>query len=536
MALGDRYRTDKRETSSGLNKYGIKPGETFASYSSKKKKERASIGGGTINFYNTTPSVASRGYAKRRDEDEYIPVLGKALRTKKELEEIEMKENKGGSKMGKGLVGLLDVSKGRRNNTADRYGKGRSKEVSGGLQAILADKGRRDDRDRRLSLDRRDDLVVDNGLFAFTADGKYVEKQDENTRASVNVLSLVNDIPSNITDSGVEVSWGYMVLLELGNNKEFLNFVTDDVRDDLRKLGKAVNDRDTDRIKQIFTSFAEALGPYRSCIPNTAVVTFAVIGKYAKNIGTPVVKDGAELPPEVVAAIANFRMYVTDSCLKNNNSSLSSRLPDYLIEDLHDLLDTFSTGSVDDILRSIEYTKKSANGYAQQNKNIFNNASMLYQNLKLLQDTINQYTKRGRRGGKFGINTAGGSDRFGIADKYGLASDRFGKSRRDEGLGLAGSLRRDRDDDDDYDYNNGGSLSILSRKRGSVVDRESDFERSRREAERVNPYIAGRETVRERGSVGAYRTVTRDRDREEVSGTRDAEAMNRSLKEATGMI
>lgn len=525
MALGDKYRTTKI-TSSGANKYGIEPGETFASLS--KKKERVSVVGGGINFYNTTPAMASRSTLKtRKSADDYVPVLGKALRSKKELEEIEIKENKGGNKMGKGLSGLLNVSAAKRNSTARRYSENRSVDVGGGLQAILANKGKRDD--RRASLDRRDDLVVDNGLFAFTADGKYVEKQDENTKTSVNVLSLVNNIPNSIIDSGIEVTWGYMVMLELGNNKEFFNFITDDIKDDIRKLGKAVNDRDTDRIKQIFTNFAEALGPYRSCIPNTAVVTFAVIGKYAKDIGAPAVKDGAELPPEVIAAIANFRMYVNDSCLRNNNTSLSNRLPDYLIDDLHDLLDTFSTGNVDDILRAIEYTKKSATTYSQQNKNIFNNAGMLSQNLKLLQDTINQYTKRGKSN-----RFARGNDKFGItttANRYGITSDRMGRTSG----GLADSLRRDRDDDDDT-YNGGGALSILTRKSGNIIDRDSGFERSRREAERVSPYIAGRDTGIGKNTGGVYRTVNRRDDRDEISGVRDAEAMNRSLKEATGMI
>lgn len=531
MALGDKFRTIK-STSSGANRYGIEPGETFASLS--KKKERASVVGGGINFYNTTPAMASRSTLKtRKSSDDYVPVLGKALRSKKELEEIEIKENKGGNKMGKGLSGLLNVSAAKRNSTARRYSENRSVDVGGGLQAILANKGKRDDRDRRASLNRRDDIVVDNGLFAFTADGKYVEKQVESTDASVNVLTLVNNIPDNIIDSGVEVMWGYMVLLELGNNKDFFNFITDDIKDDIRKLGKAVNDRDTDRIKQIFTNFAEALGPYRSCIPNTAVVTFAVIGKYAKDIGVPNVKDGTELPPEVITAMANFRMYANENCLRNNNMSLSSRLPDYLIDDLYDLLDTFTTGNIDDILRAIEYVKKSASSYSQQNKNMFNNAGMLSQNLKMLQDTINQYTKRGRKAGKYGGSL---SDKFGITttstNRYGIVSDRMGRTTG----GLAESLRRDRDDDYDDNYNGGGALSILTRRSSNVVDRDSGFERSRREAERVSPYIAGRDTGIGRGSGGVYRTVNRRDDRDEISGVRDAEAMNRSLKEATGMI
>ena len=81
MALGDKYRTIK--STSGANKYGIEPGETFASLS--KKKERASVTGGGINFYNTTPVMASRSTLKtRKSSDDYVPVLGKALRSKKE--------------------------------------------------------------------------------------------------------------------------------------------------------------------------------------------------------------------------------------------------------------------------------------------------------------------------------------------------------------------------------------------------------------------------------------------------------------------
>ena len=281
---------------------------------------------------------------------------------------------------------------------------------------------------------------------------------------------------------------------------------------------------------------AEILGPYRSVIPNSAVVTFAVIGKYTKDLGAPNTRgDVQELPAEVVAAIGNFRIYVHETCLnKANNTNISSRLPDYLIEDLRDLLDVFSTGNVDDILRAIEETKKSANMYSQQNKNMFNNAGMLSQNLKLLQDTITQYTKSKRGKDRFGINKAGSSEKFGISNRYGIISDRFtGKSvNRDEGLGLSNTYKRD---DDDDRYNGEASLSMLRRKNGSIIDTDSDFERSRKDAERMNPYVTGKTGI---ADGGLYKTLgNKDRDRDSRDeADRDPYAMARSLKESCGMI
>ena len=443
--------------------------------------------------------------------------------------------------MERSLAGILNMKRGR--SSVEKYGigvEGKSTKKEGGLKALLVDikankASRSGSSDRRYSTDRSD-VVIDNGMFALTADGKYIEKQDEITNSSMNVLSLIPDIPEQIANSGIEVNWGYMVLLELGNNKDFQEIATDEIKRGLKELAKAVSDRDTDRIKEIFTMLAEILGPYRSVIPNSAVVTFAVIGKYTKDLGAPNTRgDVQELPAEVVAAIGNFRIYVHETCLnKANNTNISSRLPDYLIEDLRDLLDVFSTGNVDDILRAIEETKKSANMYSQQNKNMFNNAGMLSQNLKLLQDTITQYTKSKRGKNRFGINTTGSSEKFGISNRYGVISDRFtGKSvNRDEGLGLSNTYKRD---DDDDRYNGEASLSILRRKNGSIIDTDSDFERSRKDAERMNPYVTGKTGI---ADGGLYKTLgNKDRDRDSRDeGDRDPYAMARSLKESCGMI
>lgn len=538
MALGDAFRVIKSNSVS-------KP-KTYADISREKKRKGTTSYTGSyvpgMNFMNTPTTVACRGTFSKPGDD-YVPVLTKALKTKKELEEIERieLEKRGGNKMERSLAGILNMKRGR--SSVEKYGigvEGKSTKKEGGLKALLVDikankASRSGSSDRRYSTDRSD-VVIDNGMFALTADGKYIEKQDEITNSSMNVLSLIPDIPEQIANSGIEVNWGYMVLLELGNNKDFQEIATDEIKRGLKELAKAVSDRDTDRIKEIFTMLAEILGPYRSVIPNSAVVTFAVIGKYTKDLGAPNTRgDVQELPSEVVAAIGNFRIYVHETCLnKANNTNISSRLPDYLIEDLRDLLDVFSTGNVDDILRAIEETKKSANMYSQQNKNMFNNAGMLSQNLKLLQDTITQYTKSKRGKDRFGINKAGSSEKFGISNRYGIISDRFtGKSvNRDEGLGLSNTYKRD---DDDDRYNGEASLSILRRKNGSIIDTDSDFERSRKDAERMNPYVTGKTGIADGGLYKTLGNKDRERDPRDESD-RDPYAMARSLKESCGMI
>lgn len=542
MALGDAFRVIKSGSVS-------KP-KTYADISREKKRKGTTSYTGSfvpgMNFMNTPTTVACRGTFSKPGDD-YVPVLTKALKTKKELEEIERieLEKRGGNKMERSLAGILNMKRGR--SSVEKYGigvegKSSKKSEGGGLRAIMADikaekASSRSNSNRRYDADRND-IVIDNGMFALTADGKYIEKQDEITNSSMNVLSLIPDVPEQIANSGIEVNWGYMVLLELGNNKDFSEIATDEIKRGLKELAKAVSDRDTDRIKGIFTMLAEILGPYRSVIPNSAVVTFAVIGKYTKDLGAPNTRgDVQELPAEVIAAIGNFRMYVQEACLnKANNTSISSRLPDYLIEDLKDLLDVFSNGNLDEILRAIEETKKAANLYSQQNKNMFNNAGMISQNLQLLQDTINQYTKSKRGKNRFGINTGSSSEKFGISNRYGVISDRFtGKSvNRDEGLGLSNTYKRD---DDDDRYNGEASLSILRRKNGSLIDTDSDFERSRKDAERMNPYVTGKTGI---ADGGLYKTLGKDRDRDRDysrdEADRDPYAMARSLKESCGMV